>query len=208
MTGGAEGPEPDDGERAARRGEGADWRDPWPPVGVRRAPALPSPGLDVLRADGYTVVFDVDPIEEDRDVWQDHLRNTAVARMLNELRMAYVAGHLTPDWPRFVRRGGFAVVVRELHVRYDREGWMHERYVGGTRVAQRRGKAAIVEQALVEAESGRSLAQAWVVQLLVGPDGRVADWPDWYWDTVEVVEGRPVVEIDDAPRLAWGPPSR
>jgi acyl-CoA thioesterase FadM len=175
-------------------------------VGVRPEPVLASVGADALRADGYSVVFDVDPIDADRDEWQDHLNNTAVVRMLNELRMAYAAARLAPDWPRFVRRGGYTVVVRELHVRYDREGWVHERYVGGTRVAQRRGKAGIMEQALVEAETGASLAAAWLVQLLVGPDGRVVDWPDWYWGLVAGVEQRPVTVIDLAPRVDWGPP--
>lgn len=102
-----------------RRGAAADWRNPWPPVGIRREPPLPSRGVDVLSAEGYAVMLDVDPVEEDRDAWQDHLRNTAVVRMFNELRIAYVASRLAPDWPRWVRRGGYAVVVREQHVRYD-----------------------------------------------------------------------------------------
>lgn len=176
-------------------------------MGVRPEPVLASAGVDALHAGGYSVVFDVDPVDADRDEWQDHLNNTAVVRMLNELRMAYVAARLAPDWPRFVRRGGCTVVVRELHVRYDREGWMHERYVGGTRVAQRRGKAGIMEQALVEAETGTSLAAAWLVQLLVGPDGRVVDWPDWYWELVADVELRPVTVIDPGSRVDWGPPA-
>ena len=176
-------------------------------MGVRPEPVLASAGVDALHAGGYSVVFDVDPVDADRDEWQDHLNNTAVVRMLNELRMAYVAARLAPDWPRFVRRGGYTVVVRELHVRYDREGWMHERYVGGTRVAQRRGKAGIMEQALVEAETGTSLAAAWLVQLLVGPDGRVVDWPDWYWELVADVELRPVTVIDPGSRVDWGPPA-
>jgi len=190
-----------------RRGQAADWQNPWPPVGVRPEPVLPSAGVDALRADGYAVVFDVDPIDADRDQWQDHLNNTAVVRMMNELRMAYVAARLTPDWPRFLRRGGYMVVVRETHVRYDREGWMHERYVGGMRIAQRRGKAAIVEHALAAAESGERIAAAWLVQLLVGPDGRVTDWPDWYWDRVAAIEGSPVPAVADAPRTPWGPPA-
>lgn len=98
-------------------------------------------------------------------------------------------------------------MVRELHVQYDSEGWMHERYVGGSRVAQHRGKAGIMEQALVEAESARALAHAWVVQLLVGPDGKVTDWPDWYWPMIEAVEGRPIPTATISARLPWGPPS-
>jgi acyl-CoA thioesterase FadM len=98
------------------------------------------------------------------------------------------------------------VVVREQHVRYDREGWMHERYVGGMRIAQRRGKAAIVEHALAEATSGALLATAWLVQLLVDATGRVADFPDRYWELVAEVEGAPVPAAEGAARPAWGPP--
>jgi len=188
-----------------KRGVGADWQDPWPVVGVRRGAPAPSGGADALRAEGYRAVFDVETIEADRDTYQDHLNNTAAVRIFNELRVAYVASHLAPDWPRFLRRGALSVVVRELHVQYDSEGWMHERYVGAMRVALRRGKAALVEQHLVEATTGRSLARAWIVQLLVGGEGVVA-WPDLYWDLAATVEGGPIPSDDDGARHPWGPP--
>jgi acyl-CoA thioesterase FadM len=136
-------------------------------------------------------VFDVEPIPADADVYQDHLNNTAAVRMFNELRIAYVAARLAPDWPRYIRRGSLTVVVRELHVEYQSEGWMHERFVGATRWAARRGKAGLVEQRLVEADTGRPLARAWVVQLIVGADG-VESFPDWFWEQVGDVEGGPV----------------
>jgi acyl-CoA thioesterase FadM len=164
----------------------------------------PSAGVDALLADGYRVIFDVTPMPEDADEYQDHLNNSAAVRMFNELRMAYVAAHLAPDWPRFVRRNNIAVLVRELHIAYDSEGWMHERYVGGTRIIQQRGKGNVHEQHLVDAESGRSLARAWLVQLLVGSDG-VMEWPDWYWDMIAEVEGKPVT-VKDPVRAPWGPP--
>jgi acyl-CoA thioesterase FadM len=188
-----------------RRGEGADWRDPWPPQAVRRGDPSPSTGVDALRADGFAVLFDVDSVPEDADRYQDHLNNSAPVRMFNELRMAYVAARLAPDWPRFVRRSNRTVVVRELHVQFDTEGWMHERFVGATAWRARRGKSGLVEQRLVEATTGRSLARAWVVQLLVGTDGRVEAFPDWFWDAVAVVEGAPVPEWA-ADRRPWGPP--
>jgi hypothetical protein len=82
---------------------------------------------------------------------------------------------------------------------------MHERYVGGTRISQHRGKAGVHEQHLVEATTGRSLARAWLVQLLVGEDG-VIDWPEWYWDKIAEVEGVRALEGDPV-RSPWGPPA-
>jgi acyl-CoA thioesterase FadM len=157
-----------------------------------------------MRADGYRVVFDVETRPGDEDRYQDHLNNNAPVRMFNELRMAYVAGNLAPDWPRFVRRSGSTVVVRELHVQYETEGWMHERFVGGTAWRARRGKSVLIEQRLVEAETARPLASAWVVQLLVSPEG-VAQFPAWAWDLIAEVEGAPVPEWP-ADRRPWGPP--
>jgi acyl-CoA thioesterase FadM len=189
------------------RGRDADWRDPWPVRGVRRGDPEPSPGLDALRADGYVVAFDVDPQDADRDQYQDHLNNAAAVRMFNELRIAYVAARLAPDWPRYVRRRDLAVAVRELHVLYESEGWMHERYVGATHVAARQGKAAVLEQRLVEATTGRPLARAWVVQLLVSAAGAVTEWPDWFFELVAGVQGAPVPVRDAAGRPPWGPPA-
>jgi acyl-CoA thioesterase FadM len=174
-------------------------------LGVRQGDAETSPGADVLRADGFCAVFDVEPIDADRDVHQDHLNNTAAVRMFNELRVAYVATYLTPDWVRYLRANANTVVVREMHALYESEGWMHERFVGGIRWAERRGKAGLVEQRLVEATTGRALARAWVVQLMVAPDG-VAAFPDFFWEMVAAVEGAPVPASDTAARTPWGPP--
>jgi acyl-CoA thioesterase FadM len=187
-----------------RRGQSADWSDPWPVKGITREEPEPSPGVDALRAEGFRMVFDVEPIDADRDEHQDHLSNIGAVRMFNDLRVAYVASRLAPDWPRFVRRGGRTVVVRELHVQYESEGWMDDRFVGGVRWAARRGKSALVEQRLVEATSARPLARAWVVQLFVTPDG-VAAFPDWLWEMIAEVEGAPVHEIEGE-RAPWGPP--
>lgn len=191
---------------AGRRGEAADWRDPWPPQGVHQGAPAPSAGVDALRAEGFRVVFDVDPIAGDGDRHQDHLNNGAAVRMFNELRMAYIAANLAPDWPRFVRGSDRTVVVRELHVQYDTEGWIHEHFVGATRWAARRGKAGLVEQRLVEAETARPLARAWVVQLLLGEQGAVESFPDWFWDAIADLEGGPVPELPSV-RTPWGPPA-
>jgi len=187
------------------RGKQADWQNPWPVRGIAQGEPEPSAGVDALRAEGYVTIFDVTPIPDDADEYQDHLNNTAVVRMYNDLRVAYVAARFAPDWPRFVRRQGMTLVVRELHVAYDSEGWMHEQYVGATRVAQRRGKALILEQRLVEASSARSLSRAWVLQLLVGTDGKVIDFPDLYFEMVEKAQGTPVPQ-EPGSRTAWGPP--
>jgi acyl-CoA thioesterase FadM len=191
---------------ATARGRDADWRDPWPVKGVRRGGAEPSAGATALADDGFAVCFDVETLDGDQDEYQDHLNNAAVTRMLNELRTAYIAARFAPDWPRYVRRQALTVAVRELHVLYESEGWMHERYVGATRVAQSRGKAAVVEQRLVEARTARPLARAWVLQLLVDADGRVTEWPSLFWDRVREVQGTPVVTIADPARPRWGPP--
>jgi acyl-CoA thioesterase FadM len=191
---------------ATPRGHDADWRNPWPVQGVRRGEPDPSPGVATLRADGFAAAFDVEPLDTDRDEYQDHLNNTAVVRMFNELRIAYVAARFAPRWPRHVRREGLTVAVRELHVLYESEGWMHERYVGATRVTQRRDKAAVVEQRLVEASTARPLARAWVLQLLVGGDGRVTEWPGFFWEMVLAVQGAPVHTVPDPTRPSWGPP--
>lgn len=182
------------------------FRAVWLPVGVHRAAARPSVGLEVLRSEGFRICFDVDPVEADRDAFLDHLNNAAAVRMFNEVRVAYTARHLAPEWPRYVRRTGGKVVVRELHVRYDREGMVHERFVAGMRVVQRRGKAAVVDQALVEATSGASLARAWVVMLHLDGTGAVVPFPDLYWDRVGEVEGAPVPGVDGVTRASWGPP--
>ena len=184
-----------------RRGATADWSDPWPVVGVRQGAPEPSAGVDALRGEGFALVLDVDPIPSDADLHQDHLNNHAAVRMFNELRIAYVASELAPDWPRFIRRSNSTVVVRELHVEYESEGWMHERYVGATRWSARRGKSGLVEQRLVEAATGRPLARAWVVQLLVGTDG-VEPFPDWYWERLAEVEGGPI-RVLEATRRDW-----
>jgi len=187
------------------RGRDADWRNPWPVRGVRRGDAAPSAGAAALHADGFPVAFDVDVLDDDRDEYQDHLNNTAAVRMFNELRIAYVAARLAPRWPKYVRGAGLTIAVRELHVLYESEGWLHEGYVGATRVAQRRGRAVVVEQRLVEAATARPLARAWVLQLLLGGDG-VLDWPDWFFDLVAEVQGAPVPVVP-ATRPPWGPPT-
>ena len=188
-----------------RKWTDADWNEQWPVVGVHQGEPEPSAGVDALRTDGFVVVFDVDPVDVDADKHQAHLNNAAAVRMCNELRVAYVAARLAPDWPRFCRTSGTTVVVRDLRVEYQSEASMHEHFVGSTRWSARRGKSGLVEHRLVEATMARPVARAWVVQLYLGPTGAVEPFPDWYWDRVAEVEGAPVPEIPDD-RHPWGPP--
>jgi hypothetical protein len=77
--------------------------------------------------------------------------------------------------------------------------------MGGMKYVRRDGKAAVLEQRIVESSRGRAIARAWVVQLLV-QRGTVVDWPARYFDRVREIEGR---EIPVQPRAAshsWGPP--
>ena len=59
------------------------------------------------------------------------------------------------------------IAAREVHVLYESEGMPGEAFVGAMRYTRRDGKALILEQRLVEATTGRAIARAWVVQLLV-----------------------------------------
>jgi acyl-CoA thioesterase FadM len=163
-----------------------------------------SVGADTLRADRYRFVIDVEPVAADFDA-QGHLNNAATVRLFNDLRMAYVRGEVGAEWLEMLRRDAIVVAAREVHVLYESEGFPGEEFVGGLRYVRREGKAAVLEQRLVEATTGRAVARAWVVQLLV-QNGQVVEWPAVYFSRVEEIEGR---EIPSGPRRAssaWGPP--
>jgi hypothetical protein len=70
---------------------------------------------------------------------------------------------------------------------------------------RREGKAAVLEQRLVAAATGRGVARAWVLQLLV-QDGGVIDWPDSYFSRVAEIEGRVIPVVPRRPPEEWGPP--
>jgi len=73
------------------------------------------------------------------------------------------------------------------------------KYVG------RDGKGAVLEQRIVEAEAGRAIARAWVVQLLVQA-GAVVDWPESYFSRVAAIEGHEIPTGPRRPAASWGPP--
>jgi acyl-CoA thioesterase FadM len=161
-------------------------------------------GSRELAGDGYRFVAAVEPAPDDFD-GQGHLNNAATVRLFNDMRIAYVHGRVGPWWPEAIRANGYVIAARELHVLYESEGFPGESFVGGMKYVGREGKAAILEQRIVEAASGRALARAWVVQLLV-QRGTVVEWPERYFTSVAEIEGR---EIPRRPREVrpWGPPS-
>ena len=160
-------------------------------------------GEDRLRADGYRFTAGVRTVDADFDS-QGHVNNVAIARWLNQHRIRYVDRALSPQWPDHLRETGKVVVAKEVHINYESEGLPGESFVCGTRVAHHRGKAAIVEQRIVEVATGRAVARAWIVQLCA-QGGKAVAYPDWYWDLVEAWEQRTIPDEGSAPRTPWGP---
>ncbi len=136
---------------------------------------------------------------------QGHLNNAAVARILNDLRIAYIFSGPGERWRDHLRTETLTVVVRELHIAYDREATIDDRLVGCVRVSARRGKAKIVEQRIVDAARDLTVARSWAVQLLVR-SGVVVEFPDFYWDAVAAVERRVIPAEPRAAVTEWGPP--
>jgi acyl-CoA thioesterase FadM len=158
----------------------------------------------VLREEGFRFVTPVDPQPSDFDA-QGHLNNAAIGRIFNDVRIAYVQRHLGEQWRDFLRAEGIVVVAREVHLLYESEGLPSEEYVGAMRYARREGRGAIIEQRMIEATTGRAVARAWVVQLLVR-EGQVAEWPDFYFAVVAEAEGH-AIEQRPSVRREWGPGS-
>jgi acyl-CoA thioesterase FadM len=160
----------------------------------------------MLRAEGYQFVVDVEPAASDFDA-QGHLNNAATVRVFNDLRVAYVRDEIGADWVEVLRRDEIVVAAREVHVLYESQGLPGEAFVGALRYRRREGKAAVLEQRLVEASTGRAVARAWVVQLLV-QNGKVVEWPDSYFARIAAIEGREIPVGPRRPAEVWGPPER
>jgi len=170
-------------------------------VGLSSARA--SAGAETLRADGYHFVVDVEPEPSDFDA-QGHLNNAATVRIFNDVRGAYVRDEVGPGFLAMLRSDRLVVAAKEVHVLYESEGLPGESFVGGQRYLRREGKAALLEQRLVDAATGRAVVRAWVLQLLV-QDGAVIEWPALYFERVAAIEG---FAIPVRPRPAgreWGP---
>ena len=158
-------------------------------------------------AAGYRYVVPVALHAEHID-GQGHLNNAAVARILNDLRIAYIGAGPGPAWGEYLRAPGYrrTVVVRELHVAYDREATIDDELLGCVRVSARRGKAKIIEQRIVDAQADAVVARAWVVQLFV-EDGAVRAFPDFYWDAIAAAEGRVIPPEPRRAPVPFGPPA-
>ena len=164
-----------------------------------------SEGERALLDDGYRFVVPVVPAASDFDA-QGHLNNAATVKLFNDLRIAYVQGEVGFAWADTLRRESIVVAARELHVLYESEGLPGESFVGGMRYVRREGKASVLEERLVESTTGRPVARAWVVQLLV-QSGTVIEWPDLYFSRVAEIEGRNIPIGPRRPATEWGPPS-
>jgi acyl-CoA thioesterase FadM len=161
-----------------------------------------SSGANALHDAGFRFVVPVVPEAADFD-GQGHLNNAAIVRIFNDLRVAYVQQRLDIRWREYLLAEGLVVVAAEVHVLYESEGRPDDDYIGAMRYVRREGRAAIIEQRLVEATAARAVARAWVVQLLAR-DGSVVDWPDFYFSLVAEVEGAPIEERPSF-RRPWGP---
>jgi acyl-CoA thioesterase FadM len=160
-------------------------------------------GASVLESDGYRFVEPVDPRDDDFDT-QRHLNNAAIVRLFNDMRVAYVQRRVGAWWPAEIRANNLVIAARELHVLYESEGLPDERFFGGTKYTGRQGKAAVVEQRIVESSRGRAIARAWAVQLLV-QQGKVVEWPARYFERVGEIEGREIPVRLRSPSRPWGP---
>jgi len=163
-----------------------------------------SVGAETLRADGYRFVVDVEPGPADFD-GQGHLNNAATVRIFNDIRGSYVRDEVGAEFVASLRTDRLVVAAKEVHVLYESEGMPGESFVGAQRYVRREGKAAVLEQRLVEASTGRAVARAWVLQLLV-QRGSVIAWPDAYFSRVTAIEGREIPIIPRRPAAPWGPP--
>jgi acyl-CoA thioesterase FadM len=166
--------------------------------------SLSPAGADALRAEGFRFVIGVEPAPTDYD-GQNHLNNAATVRLFNDLRISYVREEVGGIWIEMLQRDKLVVAAREVHVLYESEGMPGESFVGAMRYLRREGKAAVLEQRLVEATTGRSVARAWVLQLLV-QDGTVIEWPDAYFARVAEIDGRVTPILPRRPAAPWGPP--
>ncbi len=161
-------------------------------------------GARVLVADGYAYADPVLPRDEDYDQ-QGHLNNAAIVRLFNDMRVAYVHGRVGAWWPEEIRANRYVIAAKELHVLYESEGLPGDAFAGAMKYVHREGKAAVLEQRIVEAMTGRAVARAWVVQLLV-QDGAVVEWPARYFDAVARIEGHDIAVRPRRSTRSFGPP--
>ena len=159
-------------------------------------------GTEILRSDGYCVIGDVAVTPDHYDA-QGHLNNAAIGRLFNDMRISYILETVGMWWVDILRTQKLVVAARESHILYESEGLPGETYVGAMRYLRLEGKGAVLEQRLVESTTGRAVARAWVVQLLL-QHGSVIEWPPEYFDRLGAIEGR-MVEVRSKSDRRWGP---
>lgn len=158
---------------------------------------------EALTAEGYRVIGVAATTIADFD-GQGHLNNAATVRLFNDARVTFVHDHVGSWWRDEIARERYVVAAREVHVLYESEGRPDEAFVTALRYVRREGKALVLEQRLLERQTARPVARAWVVQLLV-QDGEVVEWPRSYVERVEEIGDRSL-PVRPRSTIPWGPP--
>ncbi len=148
------------------------------------------------------MIDDVPVFPEHYDA-QGHLNNAAIGQLFNDMRIFYIRSAVGAWWVEVLQSREYVVAAREAHILYESEGLPGEEFVGAMRYLRFEGKAAVLEQRLVESNTGRAVARAWVVQLLL-QRGAVVDWPSEYLGRVDEFEARGVGVVPKSSR-SWGP---
>ena len=151
---------------------------------------------------GYRLYFDVELQPHHYD-GQGHLNNAATAQLFNDMRISYIRKVAGLWWSEYLRSNEVVVAVRETHFSYESEGFPGEVFRGAMRYLRREGKGALFEQCMCEVATGRVVARAWGVQLVV-QRGRVVDWPDEYFERIALAQGASI-ECRTKPDRDWGP---
>ena len=103
-------------------------------------------------------------------------------RIFNDIRIAYIYEQIGDRWREHLAAEQLVVVAAEVHVLYESEGLPGEEYVGAMRYVRREGRAAIIEQRLIEADRGAWRSRGRGSCSSSRATARVVDWPPFYFD--------------------------
>jgi acyl-CoA thioesterase FadM len=143
-------------------------------------------GLDV-----YTWFHDVRIDESDFDDL-DHIGNAAIARMLDDARTAWFRSLQGREPRRYV-------VVRHLSISYEGEARRGVRLQCAVRAVSRSRRSLLLDQALFETPSGKTVARARAVHVCFELDSRTAVpvWPSMI-EGIERRQGEPLPFLEQA----------